>query len=184
MPEPLAIPPIVISRPLMPTRAAASLGKGSVVMIACAASDPSLAPRAWNATGNPFWILSIGSATPITPVDATSTCSTGQPTRRAVSAVIVLASRSPASPVQALAHPLLTTTARATPPDRERCSRDTVTGAACARFVVKTAAAVAGWSEISNARSRAPGLALIPALTPAARNPFGVATPPPMVSIV
>src|SRR5207249_7659438 len=70
-----------------------------------------------------------------------------------------------------------TITARATPPERVRWSRETSTGAACARLIVKTAAAVAGVSETRRARSNPP-LALIPALTPAARNPCGVVTPP------
>ena len=125
-----------------------------------------------NAAGSPPRILSIGRPTPITPVDATSTCSTGQPTSRAVSAAISRATRSPSSPVQALAQPLLTTIARAVPPERARCSRETTTGAAIARLVVKTAAACAGASETSSARSRLP-LALMPALTPAARKPRG-----------
>src|SRR5262249_19782088 len=81
------------------------------------------------------------------------------------------------SPVQALAQPLLTTTARATPPERDRCSRETTTGAALALLVVKTAAACAGASETSSARSARP-LALMPALIPAARNPRGTVTPP------
>ena len=55
----------------------------------------------------------------------------------------------PSSPVQALAQPLLATMARATPPERDRCSFDTSTGAACARLVVNTATAVAGRSETS-----------------------------------
>ena len=46
--------------------------------------------------------------------------------------------------MQAFAHPLLMMMARATPCERARCSRETRTGAACARFVVKTAAVVAG----------------------------------------
>src|SRR5439155_624210 len=81
------------------------------------------------------------------------------------------------SPGQALAQPLLTTIARATPPERARCCRDTTTGAAWARLTVKTAAAVAGDSETSSARS-SPLFALIPALMPAARKPRGVVTPP------
>jgi hypothetical protein len=81
--------------------------------------------------------------------------------------------------VHAFAHPLFTTIARATPPERARCSRESRTGAAAARFVVNTAAAAAGVSETSSARSRP--LALIPALTPAAVNPCGVVTPPAVV---
>ena len=148
-------------------------------MMARAAAAPWSAPSAPNAAGSAARILSIESATPMTPVEATSTCSAGQPTRRAVSAAMSRATCMPASPVQAFAQPLLTMTARAGPPDRARCSRETTTGAACARLVVKTAAAVAGVSETSSARSSAP-LALMPALTPAARNPRGVVTPPPV----
>ena len=177
IPEPLAIPPIRTVRPPIWISAAASLGNGSVVMMARAAADPwSLAsPR--NAAGSAARILSIGSATPITPVDATRTSATEHPTSRAVSAAMSRAARNPSSPVQALAHPLLTTIARATPPLALRCSRETRIGAASARFVVKTAAAVAGVSDTSRARSR-PCLALMPALEPEARYPCGVVTPP------
>src|SRR5580704_9055213 len=112
----------------------------------------------------------------MTPVEATSTCSAGQPTSRAVSDAMSLAAAIPSSPVQALAQPLLATIARARPPERARCSRETRTGAACALLVVKTAAAVAGTSDTTSARSRP--LALMPALTPAARKPCGVVTPP------
>ena len=40
IPEPLAIPPMTASRPSIATRAAASFGNGSVVMIARAAAGP------------------------------------------------------------------------------------------------------------------------------------------------
>src|SRR5262249_742073 len=83
---------------------------------------------------------------------------------------------SPSSPVHAFAQPLLTMTPRTTPPDNCRCSRETMTGAACARLVVNTPAAVADVSETRIARSRP--LALMPALTPAARNPRAAVTPP------
>ena len=74
------MPPIVMSgRPLpIESFAADSLGKGSVVMIARAAAEPWSAPSDRAATGSPAWTLSIGNATPMTPVDATSTCSTGR----------------------------------------------------------------------------------------------------------
>jgi hypothetical protein len=125
----------------------------------------------------------------MTPVEATSTCSTGQPTTRAVSSAISRATFIPSLPVQAFAHPLLMTIARVEPCERARCSRDTTTGAACTRFVVKTAAAVAGTSETRSARSSGcpfelPSCRLIPALTPAARNPCGVVTPPRRVTLV
>ena len=62
--------------------------------------------------------LSICRPTPMTPVEATSTCSGAQPSAAAASAAIRSASAMPSSPVQALAQPLLTTTARAMPPLR------------------------------------------------------------------
>ena len=151
-------------------------------MIARAASAPSAGaePSAAKVAGSPLRIFSIGSETPMTPVDATSTCSSGHSTSRAVSLVISRAACSPSSPVHALAQPLLTTMARVAPPERARCSRETITGAAVARLVVKTAAACAGASETSSARS-SPPLALMPALVPAARKPRGAVTPPGMV---
>ena len=84
----------------------------------------------------------------------------------------------------AIAQPLFTMIPRAEPPDLARCSRETVTGAACARFVVNTAAAVAGRSDTSSARSGPRPCALMPTYAPAARNPLGVATPPANVSRV
>src|SRR6187401_1165704 len=88
----------------------------------------------------------------------------------------------PASPVHALAQPLLTATACAMPPDEARCAFDTTTGAATALFVVNTAAAGTGRSATSNAKSSgAAGPAprrLMPQATPAARNPRGAVTPP------
>ena len=185
IPEPFAIPPILTSRPPIAICAADSFGNGSVVMMARAASAPwaASAPSAPKAAGSPrrsFW---IGSATPMTPVEATSTCSAGQSTRRAVSNAMSRATWSPSSPVHAFAQPLLTMTARAAPPERARCSRDTTTGAAIARLVVKTAAACAGTSDTSSARS-SPPLALMPALVPTARKPRGAVTPPSMVDEV
>ncbi len=73
-------------------------------------------------------------------------------------------------PVQALALPLLTITARATPPDRVSASRESNTGAACTRFRVNTAAALAGRSETIRPRSRSP-LCLMPARAAPKRNP-------------
>src|SRR5258707_428222 len=110
--------------------------------------------------------------TPISPVDATSTGSDEHRTSRAVSSAIRLAASNPDSPVQAFAQPLLAMMARAVPPDLTRCSRETTTGAACARFVVNTAADVAGRSDTRRARSKP--AALTPAATPASRKPLGV----------
>ena len=71
----------------------------------------------------------------------------------------------PASPVQALAHPLLQTMAFARPPDFSRFARETSTGAACVLFVVNTAAADTGLSAVSNITSS--GQACVGGLMPA-----------------
>ena len=63
-----------------------------------------------------------------------------------------------------------------------------MTGAACARFVVNTAAAVAGVSDTMSARSSGgsdcPARRLIPTLMPAALKPRGFVTPPLIVPMV
>ncbi len=63
-----------------------------------------------------------------------------------------------------------------------------MTGAACARLVVKTAAAVAGVSETMSARSSGgsdrPVWRLMPTLTPAALKPSALVTPLLMVPMV
>ena len=106
----------------------------------------------------------------MTPVEATSTCGGSHADARAAASAIAFACAMPSAPVQALAQPLLTTIAAARPPEAASRSRDTRTGAACARLVVNTAAALAGASAASSARSRAPD-ALMPQATPAARKP-------------
>ena len=111
MPEPFAMPPTENVPAGVSTRTANDFGNGSVVMIArVAASDPATS-SARPADCTPFRIFSRLRCTPITPVDATSTCSLAQPTVAAVAAAIALAALRPTSPVQALAQPLFTTTA-------------------------------------------------------------------------
>jgi hypothetical protein len=129
-------------------------------MIACAASawpDGLSASTAWMM---PAETVRGSSETPMTPVEATSTSSASQPSARAVSAAISSATLSPASPVHALAQPLLTTIAHAWPPVASRCSRDTMTGAATALLTVNTPAALAGRVEATTATSLP--LALMP----------------------
>src|SRR6202012_1425084 len=76
--------------------------------------------------------------------------------------------------VQAFAPPELSTTALTRPP--LTTWRDHLTGAACTRLVVKTAAAAReGPSLITTATSRSPE-AFSPATTPAAREPKGAVT--------
>ena len=172
MPAPLAIPP---TRQVVPPTVKSTLvcfGFVSVVMMARAASGPPSRDSRGAASAMPARSFGIGSRTPITPVEATTTCSTGQPTACAVSAAISLASARPASPVAALAQPAFATIARVRPP--ARCSRETRTGAACARLVVKTPADTHGPSATTSARSSRSGL--MPDATPAARKPSGAVT--------
>ena len=121
-------------------------------------------------------LMPVGSLTPMTPVDATSTDDESAPSACAVRPHISRACCIPSAPVHALAQPLLTTIAWI-PPPVAACSRETRIGAACARFVVNTAAATAGTSQAMTARSGRP-LALIPHATPAARKPAGAVTLP------
>ena len=101
--------------------------------------------------------------------DATSTCSGAQPTRARRSRRPFAGRRSsPCAPVQALAQPLLTTMARACRWRRSRCSRDTSTGAAWARLVVKTPRPTQAHPPPSQAEIQALAAALMPQCTPAA----------------
>ena len=81
IPEPLHIPPTVTVFPPISISTAASFFSVSVVMMAFAASRPaSRLPSSFGAMAfTPFAIRSIGSCIPMTPVDATSTLSSGIP---------------------------------------------------------------------------------------------------------
>jgi hypothetical protein len=79
---------------------------------------------------------------PISPVEHTSTSSAATPRPSAVSEHMRSASLRPGSPVAAFAFPEFNTTADARPLARWRF--EICTGAACARFVVKTPAAATG----------------------------------------
>ena len=92
-------------------RTADSLAKVSVVRIASAAAVPS-SPSSSAACRMPRRMLSMGRYWPMTPVEATSTSPSSMRSAAAVSLTIVQASSRPRSPVQALALPLLTTSAR------------------------------------------------------------------------
>ncbi len=172
IPAPFAIAPTRAATPPTANGTVTSLGRVSVVMMARAAKAPPSQDSAATARGIPSRSLSMGRWTPMTPVEATTTSSGRHPKAVAVSDAISRASRSPRSPVAALAHPAFTTTARAWPP--RRCSRETTTGAAWARFVVKTPAAAQVRSATSRARSGWSGL--MPAATAAARKPRGAVT--------
>jgi len=80
----------------------------------------------------PSRITSIGSGTPMTPVEQTSTCSSEQPRHPATSAVIRLAFSMPGKPVAAFEFPEFMITARTFGAGTRE--RDTVTGAPQTRF--------------------------------------------------
>ena len=177
MPAPLAMPPTVQPVPC----ATVVLGRVSVVMMASAAAGPPSRDRPRTASRTPGSSLSIGSRSPIRPVEHTAT-SPAPTMSRAFAAVIAAAvcsavawvSWKPAGPVQAFAPPELSTTARTTPP----CTTCWLhsTGAALTRLAVKTPATPAsGPSLITRATSGAPE-DFSPAATPAARNPRGTVT--------
>ena len=115
MPAPFAIPPTRMFPIEVAISRSACFGAASVVVIATAASAPPPSCRPAKARSMPCSTISIGSCTPITPVEATSTCSVSQPSPAATSTVMRSASRRPGSPVAALALPLEITIARVVP---------------------------------------------------------------------
>ena len=172
MPAPLAMPPMVNSRPSasVPVKTAC-LDTESVVMIAVAAAGPPSASNSAAATPIAGTSLSIGSCSPIRPVEQTKMSVAEAPSASAVFSAVVWVFWKPCGPVQALAPPELRITASTRP--SLMTSRDQCTGAAATRLEVKTAAAaLLGPSLTTRARSGFPE-ALRPALTPAARNPLG-----------
>ncbi len=170
MPAPFAMPPTVQS----PRVTEAVLWTESVVLIATAASSPPSGESSPPAAAMPAVTRSIGSRTPIRPVEHTATSCGSTSTAPAVRSAIRRASTAPACPVQALAPPELRTTADIRPSARAR--RVQRTGAAWTRLEVKTpAAARDGPRFTTRARSRSPD-SLMPAATPQARNPCAAVT--------
>ncbi len=181
IPAPLVQPISVTFSPPALTVRRATLRARSVVRIP-SANDSK--PPAWSAGASaamPGSILAIGSRWPMTPVEATRTSVRSAPSASAVSATMRRASARPPGPVQALALPLLTTTARTRPLPRRSIARDTRTGAAATRLRVNTAAALAGCWHAIIARSGAP-LALIPARMAPLRKPRHVSFIGPTVA--
>ena len=150
--------------------------------MASAASVPPSADRAAAAPVTPAVSRSIGSSSPISPVEQTATSPAETPSACATCSAVAWVSGKPWGPVQALAPPELRTTASTRP--SASTWRLHVTGAASTRLPVKTAAAWwSGPSLTTRATSGRP-LGLSPAVTPAARNPAGAVTltaPPPTV---
>jgi hypothetical protein len=175
MPAPFAIPPT--DQPLRST--CVVLGRVSVVMMASAATGPPSRLSAFTAASTPARSLSIGSRSPIRPVEHTAT-SAGPTMRRprlnraAVNSAVAWVSWNPCGPVHALAPPELSTTAR-TMPALSTCWLHS-TGAALTRFAVNTPAAVASGPSLTTSATSSPPDAFSPAATPLARNPFGPVT--------
>ena len=118
--------------------------------------------------------LSIGSRSPIRPVEQTAISPAESPSAAASRSAVRWVSWKPDGPVQALAPPELRATART----RSPCTTCWVqsTGAAFTRLEVNVpAAARDGPSLMTTATSRSPE-ALSPATTPAARKPSGAVT--------
>src|SRR6202166_2130181 len=117
---------------------------------------------------------------PMTPVEAMTTWVCLTPSSAAACRAVARASRSPRSPVHALAQPELQTSARILVPLVPRCSSLTRSGAALISLVVTTETPF--WSS-ANAISARSGLRFfIPACTPASFTP-GTAPRPPRSSI-
>jgi len=156
-----------------------SLGKVSVVQIARAV----VSQASWEleredvALGMAERIFWIGSRCPITPVDITR-AEFGEGVGMKVSfrvEAMEWASLRPAAPVTALAQPELMITPRIPSPHRSwRVSLLTTTGAAARVFLVKTAAAEQGRSEVRRARSgKRVFEALTPTWVPETKKPLG-----------
>ena len=163
MPAPLAMPPMRTCCPPISNSTAISLGKVSLVMIARAtAALPSAESAAGKFCAIVPSIFSIGSGTPMRPVEQTSTCRSFSPSALAVGTRHALCRLDAGeSPVQALALPAFATIARTSA--LRRCIRETRTGAAFTRFVVKVPAATVGVGEWISAMSGRSGLlALMP----------------------
>ena len=154
IPEPLAIAPIFTCTPPSVSSTANCFGNVSVVMIASAAASLFSSCSFVAANRIPASTFSIGMAAPIIPVEALNICPRPTPIDSAANCAINSLSRSPASPLQAFALPLLTTTM----PNRESSHMDNnaefaVTQLARTMFCVNTPAATASRSETISAIS-------------------------------
>jgi len=117
IPAPLAMPPTRYPSPVCTV----VLGRVSVVMIASAAAGPPSRASPRTAASTPGSSLSIGSSSPIRPVEQTATsiapigCRCAAVSRAARCSAVWWVSWKPCAPVQALAPPELSTTARRMP---------------------------------------------------------------------
>ncbi len=93
IPAPLAIPPIRTGRPSSSNSTAVDFGRVSVVMMASAAASPPSGPRAATASAMPSSIFSMGSGSPMTPVEHTRIEDPERPSASAARSAIRRASR-------------------------------------------------------------------------------------------
>src|SRR5882762_7155974 len=138
--------------------AAARLGRVSVVMIARVRSSKARGENSSDLAkpGAAFRMRSTGNGTPITPVEQTTTCFTRQPSIFATSCAVASEAAMPPGPTEQFAFPEFTMTARIASGDARTWARERITGGACTRFCVNTAAADAGGSETISATSSDP----------------------------
>src|SRR5579872_1169724 len=150
-------------------------------MMASAAESAASLPvrKARTAFSRPGPMTSIGNGTPMTPVDATSTCEVRMPSNAAARDAVSRASWSPRSPVQAFAQPEFATIARIASPSVARCSLETINGAALTSLVVMTDAQTRSPPKSISARSAL--RRLMPDMTPLQRT-SGTAPRPPRSS--
>ena len=114
MPEPLIMPTSCTLWPSTMALAVAPLAKVSVVPIVCVTSS-QLHGAASKTAVNPACALSMGSGTPITPVDETKISEASQFKWPETCAMIESTASLPRWPVKALLFPAFTTNARARP---------------------------------------------------------------------
>ncbi len=170
IPAPFAIP---VKRTTAPRTCAVrekSLGRVSVVMMACAASGQPSGRRAAQAAGTAASSRSMGNCTPITPVLITCTELSAAPRLRSTASAVSRVLASPSTPVHALAYPLLMITPEMPSGLNSRSRRSYRTGAAGKAFCVNVAAAWHGTRLAISATSRRRACFNPPA-TPAASNP-------------
>src|SRR5258708_29778508 len=179
MPAPLAQPATRTDFPSTVQLAVAHFGRVSVVMMARvspskARTENSSEPAS---SGTAFKIRSTGRGTPITPVEQTTTWFARQPSVSATRSAVACEATIPPGPTEQFAFPELTMTARIASADARTWARERITGGACTRFCVNTAAADAGGSDTISAKSSEPVWPrfLSPADAAAKRNPRGSA---------
>src|SRR3981081_3720366 len=117
MPAPLLMPVSVTDLPLSVALRDAAFGSVSVVMMDSAALYQLSGFRLASACGKPATMRSTGSGSRITPVENGKPCDGSQPSKAANAVQVALASAKPASPVPALALPVLISNARIGEPE-------------------------------------------------------------------